>query len=268
MNKNNTFYYCQEIDSLLTIFKLEDINKIYDSIPKLDINDQSDINTLLSKLNDCFKINEHGLFMCLNNSNIVPKTLGEIMAPFYFAVFNWVDHLEKLHLKLKSDVRICSPKIYYDAMELVGENIMDEKGYDNDIKSMEKCHVTTFVNFLHAIGFHSELCETNAVKHFNKTLSIVLANEPFAFNACVLAGIEYFYICISNIISTYCDKNNIKQAHYKNHELIDLKHSMDFFRVAAIHSATKKDMVYGVTLGYKLLWDVFHELWNEHRKKC
>ncbi len=223
------------------------LNKIdYD---KISLDRPEDFMKQLFFLN--FK--EHSLFLTLMNNYADPASVGRILSPFYFAVFNWAEHLKKLHQNLDNNA---NAKLVYD-------NICDELGEENGITDLEKIHATTFVNFLHSLGFSGQLKLANSVKTFNCALAD-LFDKNISYHLCILAGVEYFYIEISKILSNYCLRRRILQEHYQVHETLDFKHATDFLKVAQLNNYSKEDLVHGIINGYILLWNVFDELFEEY----
>jgi len=185
------------------------------------------------------------------------------MAPFYFAVYNWSNHLEKFESKIFNQKNI-GVEQRKKSIEILHENVMDEKGFDGKYQNLDKCHIVTYINFLLALGFNGKLSQTKAVIKFNNLLDENLLNKSPAFNACLLGGIEHLYIKISNFISTYCTKMNISQEHYNNHEILDVKHSMDLFTVAQLCDVNNDELIEGTISGYELLWNLFMDLIHEN----
>jgi hypothetical protein len=144
---------------------------------------------------------------------------------------------------------------------LVIENILDENGLVNDTIDLEKMHTTTYINFLHALKFDGKLVCSRPVHKFNYALENSLNNMTLSQHACILGGIEHFYIEISKMISEQLKRqHDVKQDHYSVHEILDQKHAMDFFQVAINQKATIGDMEFGIVSGYDLLWDVYNNM--------
>lgn len=222
----------------------KNISEQYDI--QTDNNFEIFLNTVTKKINFC----NHHFFSLLSKEQYSKNTVGEIMAPFYFAVHNWTIHLSKYY----DELILCDQ---YVSADLVNDNILDENGYCNGKINLESCHTVTFINFLHALGLKSKLSITNPVYEFNNELAEVLDNKNLAYNACVLATIECCYIDISNMISKFCKNVSVEQDHYSIHEIIDLKHTIDLLMAAKNLNATRKDVVDSIMKGYTMLWNVF-----------
>ncbi|XWV24891.1 hypothetical protein QJ856_gp0892 [Tupanvirus deep ocean] len=230
------------------------VHDFFDLELGLAIDNINDIDQFFSKKVNLF---DYEFFSLINETSINVSVLGEIMAPFYFAVYNWCQHLEKLQDKMLENnaARYC--------IELLLENINDEKGIVNQIQNIDKCHVTTYINFLHALGYHDKLQSTKAVNDFNEDLEYCLNNKSIAYNAALLAGIEYLYIDISSIISKYCKINSIEQDHYELHEILDYKHASDLFMISKKCGASTEELVYGMAKGYIMILSIFDNLYKE-----
>lgn len=186
-----------------------------------------------------------------------PRKLGFTLAPFYFAVSYWLDNLQLFYMNLIN----ISDNEY---AELVKENICDEFGIENGIVDIKKSHKITYTNFLSSLGYKNRIIITPAVEKFNKELENSLYQNRIQLHACILGAIEYFYISISTMLKEYCDKNGIEQSHYKIHEILDKKHSMDLFKVAINYGANIDDFKHGLWRGYGMLWNVYENLWKEY----
>lgn len=213
--------------------------------------DKKYVEAALSEINRCNILEKHLLFSNIDEYD--PKTLGNILIPFYYAVKYWTQHLEMF-----SNCLINSND--NTSADLVKENIDDESGNINGKIIYSKKHIITYINFLLALNYNTTLRKSPAVDKFIDSLKNILETKPFSYNAAVLGGIEHFYIQISTTFKTYCDKNNIRQEHYNVHEILDQKHAMDFFMVAINQKITREQLFSGIHEGYKLLWDVYEEL--------
>ena len=213
-----------------------------------------EIDKFLSILNDKNFFIDHPFFKKL--PTLDPINVATILAPFYFAVNYWMDNLLMFHQNLSDTNDTTSAK-------LVEENICDEFGIHNGEVDLKNCHKLTYIKFLVALGYKGKFIITNPVEKFNNELENSLYNNTTKFHACVLGAIEHFYICISTMLKQYCDKNGIKQNHYQVHEVLDKKHSMDFFNVALNQDATIGDFIDGIAKGLHLLWNIYEQLYTE-----
>lgn len=209
----------------------------------LTIHSDSDIDTMLNQLSEKMSLDNHPLFKDLDN--LEPKKFGFIMSGFYYAVTNWMRHLDNLRNRTENS----------HAIELISENINDELG-DAD----SHAHWITFLWFLQKLKYYQQPDASTASDKFNDELFKIAQEKSVAYNACVLAGIEYFYVDVSYRICQYCQKHGIEQQHYQTHEELDKKHAKDLFVVARVHDATNQEMVEGTQNGYQLLWNIFAEL--------
>jgi len=205
-----------------------------------------------------YKLIEHPFFSKILTGTIKRDSLAIKFSPFFFAVENWVHHLQNFVNKIEYHEKNANK----ESLKLIKENIDDECGIIEGVRYPEKAHTVTFINFLHALGFCNELKINQAVKKFNTELENSTNNV--ALHACILGGIEHFYIAISAFISKHIESYLLfKQEHYSTHEEVDQKHSMDFFRVAFNEGATMNQIQIGIGKGYQLLWDVFEEMDKE-----
>lgn len=216
----------------------------------------TELKVVLDELVEKWDLNDHKFFSRLDNDGITLEQFSQIMAPFYFAVYFWHDHLNDFyHILLTHKIIDC---------HLIKENVMDELGFTDGIRHYEKCHTATYINFLHSIGFCDKMRYTAAVQKFVLYLTDLMKNGSPRYNAYVLGAIEYFYIFISNSISKYCNRYEIKQEHFELHEEIDMKHSMDFFQVGMnCKNIDDPEMKEILNVGFKLIWDIFEELYLE-----
>lgn len=224
---------------------------------KIDLNNNPlDQHELFLKKLSFLNFEDHTFFSFLENNIADPLSTGKIMAPFYFAVANWVDHLRKVHQKIVENNNGA-------LSNLVQENIKDEMGYQDSTIYPDKAHTVTFINFLHSLGFRDKLIMSDGVKKFNEQLA-ELFDKEITYHLSVLAGIEYFYTGISNLLSNYCRRRNILQEHYMLHGELDLVHSADFLKITKSYNCDKTDLVQGMATGYLLLWNVFDSLFDEY----
>jgi hypothetical protein len=69
---------------------------------------------------------------------------------------------------------------------------------------------------------------------------------------------------VSNLIVNHIKPYLLfEQDHYATHEILDEKHSMDFFTIAIHLDTTYQDFLDGTTHGYQMLWDVFEGMMEE-----
>lgn len=217
------------------------------------------ITNLLKILNGLNFLNEHPLFRDMDNI-LTESEISQVLVPFYFAVSYWLLNLSNFKNKL---LNVGDTK----SADLVNENILDEQGYDNGVLNIEKCHTTTYLYFLDTMNtkkFHSDFIVTDPIKKFINALENSVNHNSLAYHACVLGSIEHFYIQISANLKLYCDKKNIKQYHYTTHEILDHKHSLDFFKIALNQNVSLDDMISGIKEGYILLWTVYEEMLDDY----
>lgn len=235
------------------IFSQIHLNKM-ESILDEGVNENT-IKKLLSYLEEQHILEKHPFFQKINMYQ--PYKIGIILSPFYFAVHNWLLHLQQFHTKLS--------RLHYEkSAELVYENINDETGIECGITNLEKSHTVTFIIFLHVLGYHNQIKSSRSIIEFNSRLDYSLGNKFISHHASVLGAIEHLYISVSTILKNYCDKYGIVQEHYNVHEILDQKHSMDFFRVAINDNATPSCVINGIINGYQLLWNIYEELLKEY----
>jgi hypothetical protein len=211
----------------------------------------------LNSLKTEYALDNHSLFKYIKSHHCQPIILSQILSPFYFAVTEWQEHLEKFYKLLLGSSDI-------DSAKLVLENIMDERSYDNK----SKAHPQTYLGFLTALGKKDlNLTSSPAVNKFNNELSSMLKSKEVTLGemAAVFGGIEYFYISISSFLHYHLSNvYQISQEHYTLHEIIDQKHSMDFFIVADNQKVLNSEMKRGVKKGFNLLWNLYEDLYQEY----
>lgn len=212
-----------------------------------------------SYLNSEHKLEDHNLFKFIKSDQCTPLILSEILTPFYFAVSEWKFHLSQFYgiLQILEDD---------ESADLIAENIDDETGNPEKM-----AHTETYINFLRALGkLDTSLTNTDSVKKFNTEISNMLYDieMPIGELACVFGGIEHFYITVSTFFHDLT-KNvyNVHQEHYSLHEVLDVKHSTDFFRVALNQNVSQIEYINGLKEGYRLLWNLYDDLYNEYLMK-
>ncbi|AYV85819.1 MAG: heme oxygenase [Satyrvirus sp.] len=234
------------------------LNKFLKKVANGMVIDIDNISVFLEELSNEINFKNHPLFKLLDASNISTQEFGQIMAPFYFAIYNWTVHLTKFSGLLRRNED-------FESSEYVEENVFDELGFSGGHVNYNNCHTVTYINFLHSLGFCGRLQLNDAVQDFNNILNDFLIepeNITLRTHACILGGIENCYIHVSRFILDFCTKNNIKQEHYNIHEIIDFKHSMDFYKVAKRQNADASDIIIGSITGYVLIWNVFYDLYK------
>lgn len=221
-------------------------------------------------INNINKINNN-LFIIKLKKN--PDLDAFIKTYIYFgdAVDNWSIILSKLITRVPT---------YKERYPLIN-NLYDENGNGN----LNESHVLTFkklmlklININNKKSYEEYLlcCPKNEVKHFNSMLQCIVDDEHWLYCFAVLGMIEYIYITISKEIHYYV-KNFIKSDslssvqehndskleidHYSLHEIIDDKHSKDFFDVLKEHYSHNKELIdKGLQKGYDIFDNLYYEL--------
>ena len=173
-------------------------------------------------------INENIYFKNLAQNTMSIEKFLHSQIPFFYAVEHWVVVLEKVLDKL-----ICAEE--FELAVILNDNINDELG-----KNANQKHTSTFVSFLFCI-LHKKLNFVNQLdfytaKHiadFNNGLDCIVKEKSLAYVCAYLGTIEYQYVFISKIIKEFSDKNDIQQEHYQLHEVLDTKHALDLYQIAA-----------------------------------
>jgi len=158
-----------------------------------------------------------------------PEEFLRSQIPFRFAVDNWIKTL--IHLRDNININRC--------ISILQENIDDEAGIVDGLS-----HSDTFRDFLNGWSeitkttWSESNVNTEHVTEFNNTLHEMINTQPLEYSCGCLGEIEYMYISISKLIKEFSDSHNIKQSHYKNHEILDLKHSTELFTIGIAMSDT------------------------------
>jgi len=216
------------------------------------LSEESKENVLI-EISNSFDLNNHPFLSKIKYADKTNNNLGKKFSPFFFGVDTWLYILEKFSSKLLDNGFKLQEK-------LIRENINDEMGYvkENNVIDPNKNHKISYINFIHALGFCGKIEINSSVKKWNSDLDYVVTTKEPAYIAAVLGGIEHLFMSLSNFIS-----ENIKpylifeQEHFINHEIIDEKHSDDFFKVSIDLKISQEDFKESVKLGYQILWDAF-----------
>lgn len=246
---------------------MANIDHFSDSLPVSLLNRRGlDVNKIITKQDVSFFLSElgkkkhfamHPFFGKINDYSSHDVAL--VLSPFFFAVHYWLDNLLMFYIDLlnKNDDK---------SAKLVGENMADESGVENGSINFQNSHKVTYIRFLEALGNNNKRpIITSAVIKFNKELENSLYTGNHKSHACLLGAIEYFYIGISTIIKDYCNTKNIEQSHYTVHEILDSKHSMDFFNIAINCGATVSDFCTGINKGFQMLWNIYENMLAEYK---
>lgn len=141
---------------------------------------------------------------------------------------------------------------------LLQENISDEQPEEG------ASHTETYLEFLNTLSSPetSFLDIDPSITKFIHSLRL-LFKKNLVYHVSVLAGIEYFYITISNFFIDYLKPFIIgKQCHYVVHEELDKKHSDDLITISMNLNKQNdnKLIIEGLEYGFQLLNDLYYEL--------
>jgi len=190
-----------------------------------------------------------------NGKKTIPLNREQLyrrFVPFYHAVAYWVVHLRA--------VRDTLPEKEAD---LLSENINDESGFNGG-----KLHTETYIEFLNSLSSEEKLSNSSdissgsGVEQFIHNLRLLFKKNN-VFHISALAGIEYFYVFISNFFVEHLKPYiNGKQEHYVQHEEIDKKHAADLITIANSLNKQSDDKLIldGLEHGFSLLNDLYHSL--------
>ena len=206
-------------------------------------------------INSINKIDDNLFIIKLRNNIGIDKFIKTYIY-FEEAVNNWSIILSKLIVKVPT----------YKERYPVINNLYDEHGNGN----LNENHVSTFKRLMEKLidvnndkSYEKYLVESskNEIDSFNSTLESIIDNRNWLYSFAVLGMIEYVYITISKEIHCYV-KNFINSDvdHYSIHEIVDDKHSKDFFDVLNDHYLENKLLINeGLQKGY----DIFNKLYYE-----
>lgn len=213
---------------------------------------------------------ENNLFFSKLNSNTINLSdFVSTVSPFYYAVYMWPIHLTNFLKLLKNKLPRDNFDIYYKSKQLLTNNINDEYGIENGIQNLNNMHTVSYINFLHSFGFTDNLVINDSVATFNNKLSAYLTSVSLAEYAHILATIELLYIDISNIITNYCNANNICQNHFATHQTVDFKHANDLFSISEMLNINTQNSMSAYNTGYQLLNNVFESMFIQFiENKC
>jgi len=210
---------------------------------------------LNNKLENEYLIKDNILFKMIDDSKLHRKEICYIFIPFYHAVKYWIYHLKILASNIENNHNDIGKNIF-----LIKDNIDDEAGNGKE----EDSHTNTYLQFLEVLGikeYNFILYESNSVKDFNDELS-KLFQKTIVEHLYTLGTIEFYYI----YISSYINKNlscyfNGEQKHYNNHEILDVKHSEDFFKLSLVLSDLEPELLdNAIDNGFKLLYNLYEGL--------
>jgi len=193
------------------------------------------------------------------SKNFTPEEFLRSQAPFRFAVDNWIKTLIHLRNNINDD----------KCVSILQENIDDEAG---GIDGMGSSHSNTFRDFLNGWAtivttpWPELSTDYPHVTEFNNALHEMIDTQPLEYSSGCLGEIEYMYISISKLIKVFSDSHNVKQSHYKNHEILDLKHSTELFTIAvalsdtAIGSNSSIKILNGAAYGRKIFLQLYEKM--------
>jgi hypothetical protein len=173
----------------------------------------------------------------VSKNTLTPLEFANLMMSFYNCVYMWKYSLITLRKRIAESNNI--HKTY--CVKVINDNIFEEGGEELDMIDPIKAHVTSYINFLIALGLRKTIDSSNRSDMVCHAFRVIVEQYPIHLAACILGSIELIYIPISDVINNYCVLNNIQQDHYKLHEIIDRKHSLDLYEIAEIYGACEAD---------------------------
>lgn len=187
----------------------------------------------------------------LFSDQIGRNEVGIKLKPFVHAVNGW----SKLLAVLLSKIDNPSYKYY------LVDNLSDEI-------CGPKTHVDTYLEFLNVLmkdPLNNSFEKIDQDKRVDFFIDRILQLHDPVKISLVMGMIEYVYIDISLEINNYLKKNDLYAEHYKEHEVLDVKHSTDLFNlyINLSYNSSKKldqeeeyyylhlgeDLIYGLMLG-------------------
>ncbi len=207
--------------SEIIVYNIDSINKLLNETIYSDLH--LDLNPNLNQIIDHIKRRLDLLFDNVFFSKLIKNQMElsefvKYQEPFFWAVKKWGSVMSDC-IYLESDQTI---KNVYQ------KNWSDEFGLEDQTHS----HVNTFIQYLKEIGHTgNNICnKTKSVIDFEMFLDSVVkstTNERLL----TFGTIELTYVFISHIIHNYVSNKNgaILDVHYSLHELLDVKHSIEFF---------------------------------------
>jgi hypothetical protein len=153
-------------------------------------------------------------------------------------------------------------------------NLWDEHGNGD----LTNSHVNTFKQFISELKKCVPLLDENknhdtkklceiSVNKFNTNLNKKMNSgyEDWSHRIAILAMIEHTYIDVSKKINSFVSKYIPSEEipHYSNHEVMDVSHSTELFKLLEIHFKTVPgyEIETGIEYGYELLNNLYSELY-------
>ena len=203
-------------------------------------------------------------FKDLLENNISLKSFKNVQYNFYPAITYFTKPL----------FIICSKMNNYNLRWKILENIIDEHGGGVDKKN----HGNTYKTFLINLGLNCNNIDSEKInKHtlqFNEILLQECMENHWVKGVAMISIMEDIYIDISKIIYEFLVKNKYldekKIVHYKLHEEIDVKHSVDMYKILSSYwnkSEFNQCIKEGLYKGNNILLNLFSSLYFDTLNK-
>jgi len=209
------------------------------------------IDDILSYAQRLNNIDKNDYFIYLHDLPIEKFVISQL--DFILAVDEWSKLLAKLIIMVPSvEHRIA-----------IAENLYEENG-NGDINLS---HVYTFNKFIKSLTNEKDIYIRNknilkSMNNFINELNKQFDTQPWQYCVSMLGMIEYVYITVSNNIYNYTlshikNPNNIH--HYKIHETLDVKHSLDLFKI--VQNEDLEITFNGMKHGYELFYELYSDMY-------
>ncbi|CAO4839707.1 MAG: hypothetical protein CNLJKLNK_00870 [Holosporales bacterium] len=209
---------------------------------------------------------ENPYFKSLHDGTLTLEEFLETQIQFFYAVDFFSRPMAALAAKIPTTAM---------RLEII-RNVWEEHGEG----SLENSHTKTFLEFLKRLGnvtFDDVYKRTlwPEVRIFNSAITAVCTLDDYMTGIGAMGIIEYMFSDISKIIGTGIIKRGWMQedtiVHYKTHEILDVRHADDFFKIVEKTYATNREHKYyieqGLWFGATLFDMMYKQLYANRARK-
>ncbi|MCC3355385.1 TenA family transcriptional regulator [Bacillus sp. REN16] len=206
------------------------------------------------------KIEEHPLFMAINNGDFSDEQRKEIALQIYHVVLYFPRFLSAI-LTNMSDYRMRMPLV---------ENLFEEHGKMNE----KYVHSETYKEFLTGIGVSEEEIKESkpsiAVIAYNRGLTDLCLHYHYLEGLAALGVIEEIVARVSPLVGQFAKSNygseNKSLVHFTDHEVLDVQHANEIYEVVALsYDGDQKQIIerglqFGMYYHSRMYTDILEEV--------
>ncbi|MBP9752303.1 MAG: iron-containing redox enzyme family protein [Proteobacteria bacterium] len=209
---------------------------------------------------------ENPYLQSLHDGTLTLEDFVETQIQFFYAV----DFFSRPMAMLAAKIPTASMRL-----EII-RNVWEEHGEGN----LEKAHTKTFLDFLNRLAnvTFDDVYKRSLwpeVRIFNSAITAVCTLDDYMTGIGAMGMIEYMFSDISSKIGKgilkrgWMDEKTI--LHYNTHEVLDIRHADDFFKIVEKAYAENKEHQYyieqGLWFGATLFYMLYQQLYTNRERR-